>query len=141
MTDYAWMYQTEEQEEESEMQVLLRDIFWSFLRASLYNKIWKGRGGYTQWCRVTGKRSKDRTGQKIELTKKTQNILWRTVDYLNTTEGLEQLQDIGVTEPPEHIDDLIEILSDAKTREQTKKEEFQFFLKNRERLLRFFAKM
>jgi len=135
------MYASAARREESEMDMLLKDVFWSLIRADIYNKIWKGKGGQTQWAFISGKKSRDKAGQRIRLTDKNMRILQRAVDYLNKTDGLNQLLSLGIKEPPECVDDLIEILANSKTRVQTKKEEFQIFIRNREKIMRFLSKM
>jgi hypothetical protein len=136
-----YYYPTEFDEEDDEVQKLMVDVFWSYARAHLYNEIHRGKNGFTQWFFITGKKSRDRHGARIQLTERNTKILWNMVNYFNTDEGREELLKIGVVDPPEHIDDLISIIADSKTREETKAEEFRMFLKNRERILKFLSKM
>ena len=136
-----YYYPTENDEEDIEVSQLMQDVFWSLTRAHVYNKVHKGKGGVTQWSYITGKVSRLKTGERVQLTRKNEKLLWNIVEYLGSEEGRAELIQVGINEPPEHIDDLIDILASAKTREQTKKEEFQLFLKYRERILNFLSKL
>jgi hypothetical protein len=75
-------------------------------------------------------------GEKIQLTKKSFQALERIVEYLNTSEGIDSLINIGETQAPESVDDLIDVLQASKTSNEVRQTEFKIFLKNRERLLR-----
>jgi hypothetical protein len=141
MEQYSYYFPTETEEEENEVHSLMQDVFWSFTRLHLYKEICKGKGGSTQWAFITGKKSRDKLGKRIQLTDKNISILQRTVDYFNTEEGIEELLNLGITTPPDHIDDLVSIIADSPTREQTKKEEFKMFLKYRERIFKFLSRI
>jgi len=139
VSDYYWMYKYEE-EEFDEVSLLIREKFWARIRSGLYKKICKGPGGYNQWAYITGRKRHDKNSDKIFLTDKSKKLLQQIVDYLNTTEGQDDLMNIGITEPPDHIDTLIDYVQSAKTMQEIKLEEFRMYLKNRDKILQYLLK-
>ena len=116
---------------------LIRDIYWSRIRATLYKQICKGSDGYNQWAYIMGRKRTDSQRNKIRLSEKNIAFLEATVQYLNSTEGRDELLDMGIIYPPEHIDDLIDIIQGSMSDRQVKAEIFRLFLNNRHRLLRY----
>lgn len=96
---------------------LEKEFFLQQLRSSAYKNIRKGKGGLTQWRRIVGIANRDKKGSLITLNKSTTSYLQHIVDYFNMTEGREELESIGV-EIPEHVDDLVVMISNAKTYDQ-----------------------
>jgi hypothetical protein len=135
----AKMYECEghEIDVEKDNQKFLEESFWSCVRANLYKKICKGKGGGIQWAYITGKRSYDSNNYKISLTEKNIKLLENTAESFNTEEGLNYLKQYGVYEVPQNSDDLITILQQSKTKSDIKKEEFKLFLKHKERLIEY----
>lgn len=116
---------------------LIRETFWSGVRAVLYKKIgYRGKDCTYQWAKITGKKIKYPNGKRIELSEKAIKHLWHIVEYLNSEEGLDELRSIGIMYPPEHIDDLINEISDAKTDREIKREQFRLFLKNKHKIMK-----
>ena len=110
---------------------LIRDIYWSRIRVTLYKQICKGPDGYNQWAYIMGRKS------KIRLSEKNIAFLEATVQYLNSTEGRDELLEMDIINPPEHTDDLIDIIQGSKTDKQVKAEIFRLFMSHRHRLLRY----
>jgi hypothetical protein len=119
--------------------VLLRDKFWSKIRGDLYKKMMKNPEGWLQWQYFSGVRSRDREGKRIRLAEKNRKYLEGIVHYLNSSDGKENLLQVGILEPPEDTDCLVDILQGAKSDRQIKKEELQLFLKYKSKILRFLA--
>ena len=116
---------------------LIHDSFWSSIRASLFKKIAKGTGGQTQWAYIVGKRSRHIDGQRIKFSRKVEKHLWAMVEYLNSEEGLDELMDHGINKAPEHIDDLVDIIANAKTDRDIKRDQFRLFLKHKHKIMKF----
>jgi len=117
---------------------LIHASFWSGIRASLFKKIAvKGKGSSYQWAYITGKKSIYPDGQRIQLSRKTEKYLWDMVGYLNSEEGMEELHDLGIMEAPDHIDGLINIIADAKTDRDIKRDQFRLFLKHKHKIMKF----
>jgi len=133
-------YDDEYEREVEEMAILLRERFWARIRSGLYKQICKGKGGFYQWSYITGIKSKDSKGNKIRLSKDNIGILEKTVDYLNSTEGRDELMQIGLLNSPENIDELIENIQRSKTKDEVKKEEFRAFLKYKDKILSYLTK-
>jgi len=125
------------EEENDEMSNILQERFWSCIRASLYKKICKGRGGSNQWAYIMGRKRFDSKNNKICLTEKNISTLQRTCEHLNSEEGMTDLLKVGITEAPEHYNDLINILSNSKNRSHIKKEEFKLFIKHKDEIIHF----
>ena len=131
--------ENEETIQENEVTVLLRDKFWSKIRGDLYKKMAKGHGGKIQWEYLTGIRSRDASGKRIKFTDKNYTRLEGIVQYLQSSEGRDALLEIGVMNPPEDPDSLVEILQGSKSDRQIKKEELNLFLKYKEKILQYLA--
>jgi hypothetical protein len=116
---------------------LIHESFWTGIRASLFKKISKGEGGRYQWTYIIGKISRYPDGARISLSDKSIKYLDKIVTYLNSTEGREELLDIGIKEPPEDIDELIGILKFSKNDRTIKKEQFRLFLKHKHKIMKY----
>lgn len=138
MVSYLLKQYGDEELEEAEID-LIKESFWSGIRASLFKKIVKKniKGCQFQWSYIIGKRTRDYKGNRILLDKRSEKYLWKIVDYLNSTEGLEDLQDLGIQKAPEHIDDLIEIIRSSKNDREIKREQFRLFLKHKHKIMKF----
>jgi hypothetical protein len=139
MSDYYYLMH-DLYEEDDEVTSLMRDKFWARIRSTLYKKICKGQGGANQWAYITGRKRTDRYGDKILLTDRNKKFLQNIVDYLDSTEGRDDLIEIGITEPPDHIDLLIDYVQSAKTMQEIKLEEFRMYLKNRDKIWQYLAR-
>ena len=118
---------------------LKEDYFWSCLRSDLFKKINQGPGSADQWLYIVGKKNRDKSGKLIKLSRKNEAELWGVVEYLNGEEGLEELRDLGITDPPQHIDDLMEIIRGAKVDRAIKADMFRAFLKYKHRIMDYLA--
>lgn len=116
---------------------LIQESFWSGIRASLFKKISKGEGGRYQWMYIIGKISRYPDGSKISLSDKSIKYLDKVVTYLNSTEGREELIDIGITDSPEDIDELVGIIRYSKNDRTIKKEQFRLFLKHKHKIMKY----
>jgi hypothetical protein len=125
------------EEEDDEMPNIIQERFWSHIRASLYKKICKGKGGSNQWAYIMGKKRFDSKSNKIYLTEKNIKILQKTCDYLKSEEGMTDLLKVGITEAPEHHDDLISILANSKSKSETNKQEFKLFFKHKDDVIHY----
>jgi len=67
-----------------------------------------------------------RDGRRITLSKYAQAELQKVVDYLNMEEVEGDLREMALT-PPDHIDELINLIQGAKTDRVMKAEEFRLF--------------
>jgi hypothetical protein len=122
---------------ESEID-LIQESFWTGLRSALYKKIIRCKDGWYQWAYITGKKNRYANGKRIILAPEILTILWGTVNYLQSVEGQEELMDIGITnDTPEHVDDLISLISEAKTDREIKADQFRLFLKHKHKIMRF----
>jgi hypothetical protein len=83
-----------------------------------------------------GRKRTDSQRNKIRLSEKNIAFLEATVQYLNSTEGRDELLDMEIINPPEHIDDLIEIIQGSMTDRQVKTEIFRLFMSHRHYLLK-----
>ena len=125
--------------DDNEASILIRAKYWSKIRGDLFKKIGRGKGGSTQWGYLAGIRSWH-NGHRIRLTDENKAALEKVVDYLNATEGRDELLDLGILRPPEDTDELISIIQEAKTDRQIKKEELRLFLKHKMKILRYLSK-
>ena len=116
---------------------LIKESFWSDLRSSLYKQIAVGAGGSYQWGFITGKKSHYSDGKRIHLSDESFKCLGHTVAYLQSEEGLSELMEHGIPYPPEHIDDLIDLITFAKTDREIKKDQFRLFLKHKNKIMQF----
>jgi hypothetical protein len=118
---------------------LMQDIFWSRIRSALYKKIreHKGLETFYQWEYIAGRRSKDSKRNNIRLSDKSLNVLEATVEYLNSTEGKDDLLQVEIYDPPENVDDLMDRIQNAKNDKQMKAEIFRVFLKHQNHLLKY----
>lgn len=116
---------------------IIQKSYWSDLRSYLFKKICKGKGGRTQWEYITGKRSRNADGTRIQLTEDNTRILESLVAYYETDEGREELEKYDIHPIPEHPDDLIEKISEALPDRKMKREEFKLFLKHKDKIMRF----
>jgi len=91
-----------ELQEEADLKII---AFFSRVRSGLFNQITRATGGCRQWRYIIGKK-RFYNGNPIRIDKRVESILWKVVNYYNTTEGLEELKVLGI-EPPEHFDDII----------------------------------
>jgi hypothetical protein len=139
--DYSYLYFDESREEADDMASLLRERFWTVIRSSLYKKICKGKGGFTQWAYITGRKSRDSKNRKIVLSKDSLLVLEKIVNYLNSSDGIGELVDVGVLNPPEHYDDLIGIIRESMNVRDMQREEFLAFLKHKNRVLFYLSKV
>lgn len=105
-----------------------RAIFFSSTRSSLYRKIIAQPKGLEQWRMIIGKLSRSSDGRRIQLTDCSKKVMQVLVDYYNETEGLEELQEIGV-QAPDHVDSIVSWVSDALTAKQLSAVTFKFALK------------
>lgn len=126
-------------EEEYDIGNLIQMLFWSRIRTALYKKIClnKGSQGFYQWEFLMGRLTRDNRGDKLQFSSETQQILESSIDYLNSTEGRDELLELGITEPPEHMDDLVSQVQGAYTDREAKAEVFRLFMKNKSRLLSY----
>jgi hypothetical protein len=128
------------QEEIEEEMDLRKELFWSGIRASLYKKVHNEKDCYHQWAFITGKKSRYPDGSKITLSKKNINHFERTVGYLNSEEGQDNMHLYGIFEDsPEDVDSLMEFVSGAMIDRKIKKEIFNLFIKHRDRILDFLS--
>ena len=117
---------------------LIKESFWTGIRSSLYKKIIKCKDGGYQWAYITGRKNRYSDGRRISLSKESLAILWGAVGYLQSEEGQEELMDIGILDDtPEHVDDLISLVSGAKTDREIKADQFRLFLKHKHKIMRF----
>jgi hypothetical protein len=96
---------------------LEKEFFLQQLRSSAYKNICKGKGGQTQWRKLIGITNRDKKGNLITLNKNNLSYLQNIVDYFNMSEGQQELLNMGI-DIPEHVDDLIDMISNAKTYDQ-----------------------
>lgn len=127
-------------EEAEEVNAVLRDSYITGIRKGLFKAICKRRGGPIDWAYITGKKSRGRDGRRITLSKYAQAELQKVVDYLNMEEVEEELRDMGLI-PPDHLDDLIDLIQGAKTDRVMKAEEFRLFQKHKEKVLKYLARV
>ncbi len=69
---------------------IIQESYWSGIRGSLFKKIVKGSGGSNQWFYIIGKKTRYPDGSRIRLSEKSIRYLQQVVDYLNSTEGLQE---------------------------------------------------
>jgi len=126
-------------EEDYDIGNLMRMLFWSRIRVALYKKIClaKGSQGFYQWEFLMGRLRRDNKGNKIQLSCETRQILESSIDYLNSSESRDEILELGISEPPEHIDDLVGMVQGAYTDREAKAEVFRLFMKNKSRLLNY----
>lgn len=138
MTSYgdALLRQSGYDEDPDDLNIIQKS-YWSDLRSYLFKKICKGKGGRTQWEYITGKRSRNADGTRIQLTEDNTRILESLVAYYETDEGREELDKYDIHPIPEHPDDLIEKISEALPDRKMKREEFKLFLKHKDKIMRF----
>lgn len=91
------------------------------------------------WKKI--KRLKDSKGKRIQLTERNKEKLNNVVDYLNSVEGRDELIQIGITDELNHYDDLIEIIRNAKTKSEIKKDEFRSFLKHKSKIMSYLTRI
>jgi hypothetical protein len=139
MIDYlVRTYGEEEVEEELDLR---KELFWSGIRASLYKKVHNEKDSFYQWAYITGKKSRYPDGSRITLSKRNLSHFENFVAYLNSEEGLDWMHGYGIyDDPPEHPDDLINIVEQAMNDRQIKKEIFNVFIKHRNKILDFLAR-
>ena len=125
-------------EELNEEEVdLIKESFWSSLRSDLYKKIIRDIDGAYQWAYITGKKNYYSNGKRIYLSAQSIKYLSQVVTYLNSEEGVQELMDLGISNPPEHIDELMSILAFSKTDRELKRDQFRLFLKHKHKIMRF----
>jgi hypothetical protein len=134
-------YLNEEDENEDDVSSLIREKFWAKIRSNVYKKVCRGIGGYTQWAYIVGRKTYDNCGNRITLTDKNKRILQEIVDYLNSTEGRNELLDMSIIEVPDHVDTLISYIQDAKKIEEVKVDEFRLYLKHKDKILKFLSRL
>ena len=122
------------------MNSVIRESFLTGIRKELFKKICKGDGGSYQWRYIIGKCSRYPDGRRIILTKDTLSELHRVIDYMNSSEGLEELNDMGI-DPPTHPDELIHLIQAAKTDREMKSIEFGLFRKHKNQILKYLARV
>jgi hypothetical protein len=132
---------SEYQNECNEMNQLQIDQFWANLRSNLYKQICVGKGGANQWAYITGKRFKDSKGNKIQLTEQNKEKLNNLVDYFSSSEGSDELFQIGISDSFNHYDDIIEIIRNAKSKTEIKKDEFRSFLKHKSKIISYLTRI
>jgi hypothetical protein len=139
--DNYWMYLSDVGEDNDEMSSLLREAFWSGIRASLYKSICKGGGGFNQWAFITGKKTRDSHGRKIRLFDESIAAMQKVVDYLESTEGQDELKELGITNCPDSPDALMSIICDVKTTNEVKRDEFRAFLSHKHKVLEYLSRV
>lgn len=127
-------------EDAEELMNLLREDFLQKIRSDLFNRISRGRGGQTQWKFIIGRLSRLPSGERIRLSDNSLKALQNWVDHLNSEDGLDQLKEIGIS-PPEHVDDLIDLVQSAKTDREMKSDSFRLFLKHRSKILEYLTRV
>ena len=96
----------------------------------------KGSGA-TQWAYITGKKSRHVDGRRIQFSDKILKHLWNAVNYLNSEEGLEELKELGISEVPDHIDGLVNLIANARVDRDIKRDQFRLFLKHKHKIMRY----
>ena len=127
-------------EEAEEVNAVLRDSYITGIRKGLFKAINKRRGGPMDWAFITGKKSREKDGRRITLSKYALRELQKVVDYLNTEEVEGDLREMALTSP-DHIDGMIDLIQGAKTDRVMKAEEFRLFQKHKEKILRYLARV
>lgn len=120
------------------MRGLAATLFLAGLRAGLYRRLRAGPGGATRWAEVIGRRSRRPDGTRIERDEKTTAALAAATAYLHTEEGLAEWRAAGLPgDPPDHPDDLADLLRRAPTDREAKREFFNACREARGRIVDF----
>jgi hypothetical protein len=115
---------------------LKKIIFFSRIRSSVYNDLLKNKeeDWYDQWQHLVGNASRSKDGRRIRISKKTESVLWRLVEYYEMEEGLEYLKEIGV-EVPDHPDTITSWISQGISSKELNNLIFKYVLKKYRKML------